>query len=266
MTRKLNSAREALQQLGMERETSEKQLLYLTGLSTYFQRLVTLSIDAKYGSHEIFQDKHMRLATLISERNMTFSEELALYGQRYHFSTSKGSGQVDEDLPPALSWNVPADDNDESFSPEATFEVRKLTDCGEIEDILHDQESVSVTNVRPIAIWLREVYQSSRGFELGTFDSSILATTMKAQSVKWTDIALGYISDIVAIVHQFIHGVLESICPERLVKFELLSILSDGLSERYQKAIDQVRFLLKVERMGTPMTLNHYFNDNLEKW
>lgn len=89
---------------------------------------------------------------------------------------------------------------------------------------------------------------------------------MKAQSVKWTDIVLGYISDVVTIVHQFIHGTLASICPERLVKSEFLSVLSDGLFERCQKAMDQVHFLLDVERTGTPMTLNHYFNDSLDKW
>jgi hypothetical protein len=61
-------------------------------------------------------------------------------------------------------------------------------------------------------------------------------------------------------------GILDSICPERVVKAELLSMLMDGLFERYSKAIEQVRFLLDVERIGTPMTLNHYFTDNLEKW
>ena len=108
--------------------------------------------------------------------------------------------------------------------------------------------------------------ESSRGFELGTFDSSILATTMKVQTTKWAAIALGYISDIATIVHRFIDRVLQSICSEAQVKSELLSALMDGLTERYHKAIDQVRFLLDVERTGTPMTLNHYFNDTLEKW
>ena len=53
-----------------------------------------------------------------------------------------------------------------------------------IEDILHCNEAVSIANGSSIAFWLRQVYESSRGFELGTFDSSILATTMKIQSKK----------------------------------------------------------------------------------
>jgi len=263
IVRKLASTRGKLHQLGMERETSEKQLLYLTDLSTRFQRLVSLSVDAKYGSDAVFDNMQLRLATLISERNATFSDELARHGQQYHFTTSKNSVPTDEDLPPALSWEMV-----ESVPPgtEATFEVRKWADCGEMEEILHAQESLPVANGKSIALWLREVYKSSRGFELGTFDSSILGTTMKAQSTKWTSIALGYISDVVTIVHQFILQALDSICPEQLVKSALLSVLMDGLSERYTKAIGQVRFLLDVERTGTPMTLNHYFKDNLEKW
>lgn len=38
----------------------------------------------------------------------------------------------------------------------------------------------------------------------------------------------------------------------------------DGLVKRYQKAIEQVDFILTVERSVTPITFNHYFNDNLE--
>jgi hypothetical protein len=261
--RKLASARSKLHQLGMERETPEKQLLYLTDLSTRFQRLVSLSVDAKYGSDAIFDNMQFRLATLVSERNATFSDELARHGQEYHFTSSKGPEHTEEDLPPPLLWE-PVDSA--SSEPQATLKVRKMTHSVEIEEVLYAQDSLPVANGKSIALWLRELYKSSRGFELGTFDSSILATTMKVQSTKWTGISLGYISDVVAIVHRFIDQVLDSICPERLVKGELLSVLTDGLFERYSKAIDQVHFLLDVERTGTPMTLNHYFNDNLEKW
>lgn len=261
--RKLASARSKLHQLGMERETPEKQLLYLTDLSTRFQRLVSLSVDAKYGSDAIFDNMQLRLATLVSERNATFSDELARHGQEYHFTASKSPGQTEEDLPPPLLWESV---DSASTEPQATLKIRKTTNSMEIEELLYAQDSLPVANGKSIALWLRELYKSSRGFELGTFDSSILATTMKVQSTKWTGISLGYISDVVAIVHRFMDQVLDSICPERLVKAELFSVLTDGLFERYTKAIDQVHFLLDVERTGTPMTLNHYFNDNLEKW
>jgi hypothetical protein len=77
------------------------------------------------------------------------------------------------------------------------------------------------------------MYESSRGFALGTFDSSILATTMKVQTTKWAAISLGYISNIATIVHRFIDRVLQSICSDIHVKSELLSVLMGGLIERY---------------------------------
>lgn len=40
----------------------------------------------------------------------------------------------------------------------------------------------------------------------------------------------------------------------------------DDLVKKYKHAMSTVDFLLRIEREGTPTTLNHYFNDNLEKW
>jgi hypothetical protein len=259
----MSFARTQIQQLGMERETPEKQLIYLTDLSTQFQRMVTLSVDAKYGSSVMFDNLELRLATLVTARNATFSDDMSRRGQEFRFSASETQEQAEANLPPALTWNQK---DDVDANDETMFDIRKHADCIDIEDLLHAQESFSAANGRPIAHWLRETYESSRGFELGTFDSSILATTMKVQTTKWAAIALGYISDVATIVHRFIDQVLQSICTEIHVKSELLSALMDGLIERYNKAIDQVRFLLDVERTGTPMTLNHYFNDTLEKW
>jgi hypothetical protein len=41
--------------------------------------------------------------------------------------------------------------------------------------------------------------------------------------------------------------------------------LSRELSQHYQKAPSSTEFLLEVEHSDTPLTLNHYFNDNLQK-
>lgn len=39
----------------------------------------------------------------------------------------------------------------------------------------------------------------------------------------------------------------------------------DELLGRYEKAVAHTHFILRVERYGTPLTTNHYFNDNLQK-
>lgn len=148
----------------------------------------------------------------------------------------------------------------------AAVNTRKVADLPEIDEILYEGELLPGYQQEGITRWLAKVYKSSREFELGTFDSSILATTMKKQSVKWTGLALGYVSDIVAITHSFITKLVALTCADEHVAREILSALMDGLIQRYITALDQVRFLLHVERTGTPMTLNHYFNDNLQKW
>jgi hypothetical protein len=243
--KKLSSAHSKVRSLGMERETPEKQLVYLTDLSTQFQRIVSLSVDAKYGSHAIFDDNDLRVATLVTARNIMFSEDITKYGQEFRYSGLEDAALGEVDLPPALDWSHSGHPNHET-----TFNVRRHADCTDIEDLLQAQESLLAANGKSIAHWLRAVYESSRGFELGTFDTSILATTMKVQTTKWAAIALGYISDVVTVVHRFVDQVLRSICSDLRVKSELLSVLMDGLVERYQKAVDQVSFLLAVERTG----------------
>lgn len=99
-------------------------------------------------------------------------------------------------------------------------------------------------------------YKENRGFELGTFNATILATAMKKQSSKWSDISLAYVSDVIIMVHTFIKTALVSVCPDGDIRRALFGIMIDGLINRYEKAVDHAKFLLRVEDGGNPMTLN----------
>lgn len=88
---------------------------------------------------------------------------------------------------------------------------------------------------------------------------------MKKQSSKWSDVSLAYVSDVVVLVHNFIKSALQTVCPDAHVRRALFSIIIDDLIKRYQQALNHADFLLRVEDSGNPMTLNHYFNDNLQK-
>ena len=191
---------------------------------------------------------------------------MARYGHQFSFSSTKA-----KDSPAAKDGWMAIGDRDSSNGESLAgltddFEVRREDNVEDIVDILHDQETLAVPKQNEIESWLRRVNETSRGFELGTFNSSILATTMKKQSSKWTSISLGYVSDVIVIIHRFIATALGSICCDDTMKAPLLGMLSEGLLSRYRKAVQHVEFLLEVERNGTPMTMNHYFNDNLEKW
>lgn len=152
------------------------------------------------------------------------------------------------------------DDEEEQHHP-----VRHRESEPELEGILHDECTVPMPKPTGIIPWLEKEYKSSRGFELGTFDASLLPNVWKKQSANWDDLTLGYVSDIVSLVHDFILALLSAICEYQRIRSALMSMLMDGLIERYKKGMDHAKFILFVEKTGTPLTANRYFADNLEK-
>jgi len=218
-----------------------------------FRDITSMALNAQYTGSTWFDTcESSRLATTVVNRNESLSEMVEHYGHSYKFDDSEvDSGSAP---PPA------------STAEYEKIYVRELDIHEDLEDLMLGEEEIDAYIGQGILRWLGEVYKGSRGFELGIFDSSMLATTMKTQSVKWEPIALGYIADVVGTVHAFIEDLLQLVCPDNRVRAEITSKLMEKLIVKYNGAIDHVRFLLDVERAGTPATLNHYFNDNLEKW
>ncbi|EAT83041.2 hypothetical protein SNOG_09776 [Parastagonospora nodorum SN15] len=143
--------------------------------------------------------------------------------------------------------------------------VRTIKDHPDIEDLTYVNISVSAPSGADIIDWIHELYRDSRGFELGTFDATILGVILKDQAANWGRLAHGYISDMIALVHNFIVEVLQQIAPSRRVSDGIKSLLLDDLTKMYRDAIDHTQFLLDIELNGTPATYNHYFNENLQK-
>jgi hypothetical protein len=228
-----------------------------------------LSLQAKFGSDELFESlPSLRIAPNAMARTMVFETDMARYGHTYIFSggdTTRLSMSETLGVGRKREITTRPDDQLPSMSDVVGFEVRKEHDHSDVTEILQPQELLDKPNDGDIESWLRAVYETSRGFELGTFDASILATTMKKQSSKWIDISLGYVSDVIVLVHRFVTTAITAIVPDDLMACSLLDILQDRLQQQYKRAIEQVKFLLHIELSGTPLTTNHYFNDNLEK-
>lgn len=68
-----------------------------------------------------------------------------------------------------------------------------------------------------------------------------------------------------SLTYLFIVNALGLICPETRTRDGLMAVLIEELFAKYEAAFNHARFLLDVERMRTPATLNHYFNENLEE-
>ena len=274
VSRRLKLAKRELNNLGTERDTPEQQRRILLDIVSKFQEVTQHALGTNYGFHKIFEtDQKARLATLVAARNAKFSDDLATRGHQYSFHPDNSDEESTAEAEDSESESSGDDESEEteqvstqSTTSQYALMSREVTDCEELQDILHKAVRVCLSYKRGISKWIENLYKEARGFEIGTFNHTLLSTLMKKQSAKWPALAQGYISDIIIIVHQFIQAVLASVCGDQKIFSSILSLLIDDLLEKYRRAITVVDFLLDMERAGTPMTLNHYLNDNLQKW
>jgi hypothetical protein len=226
-----------------------------------FQAITSDALNSNYSANDHFEtEKGLRLASNIVNRNDVFAEDMAQWGHEFDF------GSYDEEVSDVPESTHSDDSLNVELSGPSILATRKCRTLPDIEEILPEAYKIAQPLRGNLSPWLEKQYRESRGFEIGTFNPVLLSTIMKKQSSKWTALANGYISDLAVIVHSFIVTALNLACPDTQVCHNLLSVLLDQLLDRYKKAVDKVEFLLHVERSGTPMTLNHYLNESLQKW
>ncbi|PLB48222.1 hypothetical protein P170DRAFT_359667 [Aspergillus steynii IBT 23096] len=131
--------------------------------------------------------------------------------------------------------------------------------------ILHDCVPIQESKTKGILPWIKNIYRQSRGFEICTFNSSILSSVLKKQSANWPSLAQGYICDVISTVHIFIRKASTVSCRDQKLGENILSLVLDDLIDKSRHALSTTNFLLQIEREGTPMTQNHYLNSNLKK-
>ena len=186
----------------------------------------------------------LKIATLVRNRSEFFARAFDKYAHTYEFE-----GKDDENVDNKLAKNLT---------------IRLEEDIPDLEDITCDiDDEVEMPLKGKIFEWLKELHHNSRGFELGTYQPSILSNSMKKQSLKWEALATGYLSDIITMVHRFIVDLLEHVCPEKTVRQELMVVLMEQLTAQYSRAIEHVTFLLQVECAENPGTMNQYFATGL---
>ena len=275
VTKRLKASKQALEDLGAKRQTPAEQYQYLTEISMEFQKIVGDALASNYGRYGLFRDRpSLRLVTAAVSRSETLAAMFAKYGHTYQYQgQSRGEEMEDTDT----TSDTEIDGSDASASQNdppaiqpsdqtSTSSVRLYPDLAVIGDLLPRTLRVAKPQREEVLNWLQSIYLDSRGYEIGTFNPTLLATIMKEQSRKWKEIALGYVADVIVLTHSFLTDLLQEVCPPLRVREGILALLMDPLCDRYKRAIQHVKFLLEVELNGTPSTLNHYFNDNLQKW
>ena len=274
INKQLSECKKQLQSLGPCRETRDQQHEYLLNLATRFQTLTLHALAARYGADSLFDRfSDLRLATAVVSRNETFADDIWKKGHAMTFSQGSEASENSDDQDEDDDAEEDEDADNHGLIPDDALEytngqqftVRYTGSDPDLEDILHHDCSVPMPKPNGIIPWLEHVYKNSRGFELGTFDASLLSVVWKKQSEHWDDLALGFVSDIVSLVHKFIYALISAICDDQRVQSALRSTLMDALADRYAKSIDHAKFVISVEKDDTPQTLNHYFADSLEK-
>ena len=157
---------------------------------------------------------------------------------------------------PTISRNAEAEDTAEKDKPKkeskgtSKINCRRTRSHSGLDDLMCKEESIDATVKKGTLKWITRVYESSRGFELGTFDSSLLVMTMKVQTERWEALALAYINDIISMAHSFIVCLLKLLCPDLRMRDGLSLVLMEDLTKMYRKAIDHVCFLLRLKEWG----------------
>lgn len=242
-----------MRDLGPERSTRSAQAAFLTDLSTKFQKIVSDALAARTGGSEIFtKNPDLKIAPLTVTRMEAFAKHMALLGHT-HPLRSPAEHEAETD-------NGSDHGSDGDISIPTTQEI----DFPELKGVLYADAELQKRELTDAdAFWLEELYTSNRGFELGTFDPAILSSAMREQTLNWPLLSHKYTNDIIVIVHKFIHTALKLICKDARLQTNLYNYLEANITKRYERAKEQVDFILKVELDARPLTLNPYFNENL---
>ncbi|KAL8676121.1 MAG: hypothetical protein Q9186_007332 [Xanthomendoza sp. 1 TL-2023] len=254
----LKKNEKTLKALGPSRAKADEQQRYLLELADRYHQTTVQALEAHYGSADVFDsDSLLRLATVIVMRNEIFSRDMERKGHSMKF---KGDDTKKDEITPSITPIQNAIHSKVDLDGMAA--TRYDNRYNDVDDLLFD-ERIPATPRDGIKIWIAKVYKASRGFEIGTFDPSLIPIMWKQQSSNWNSLALGYTSDIISMAHYYTGTMLNEISQDDRVAGGLLSVMMDKLTERYKRAIEQTHFILEVER--NTMTYNHYFADNLEK-
>jgi hypothetical protein len=268
ITKRLMACEEELFNLGPSRETPEQQRRYLLDIAVKFQEITSHALEARYGrSIYLKENKFLRLATILADYNSEFSEDVKKRGHTVDFNTAMSS--LERSLPRRYIMTArrtsSLDAKPLEIADESATQVDIDDEYPELSDVLLGPSKLPWPQSQDILVWIERAYRSSRGFELGTFDPSILTTLFQEQSKNWEGLAMSYIKLTISSVHRFCDILLKLLVGEERVKSTLWSLLMDELLPRYKKTVDHVKFILHTERSGTLLTTNQYFSSSLEK-
>lgn len=145
-----------LDRMGVCRDTEAAQRSYLGAISERFQKITDLGLSAYYNGDDIFEEMpEMKLITRVLDCNEAFAYSMWTVGHTMEFETTG--------------------DNDSRYTPPNVerLDYEQELDChpeikAELGNILAEDHDRSRFNMLGISGYIQQVYQGSRGPELGT--------------------------------------------------------------------------------------------------
>ncbi|KAI1812999.1 interferon-induced GTP-binding protein Mx2 [Poronia punctata] len=254
--RRLRQSRESLENMGASRSDRYSQRRFLGNIADKFHKVTQCALNGYYADDDVFSTMpELKISTRIMELNEMFSNNILEKGHKHSFSM-RLSETPDVAFASSSSHSSP---NHESSYIDVPAELDDIIVSNDYEcpDPQEGDESIEEL--------VKEIYRTSRGPEIGTFNGTILTSAFRAQSEKWEPLTLEHCSRAVCSVHMYISRLLAHLCPEEQVRDQLWEdILVEKLCAAYRGAMDHARFLLDIERKGRLSTFNHYFNSNLQ--
>ncbi|KAL8403591.1 hypothetical protein RB594_008738 [Gaeumannomyces avenae] len=272
---RLRHRRAELESMGPSRVDAIAQRQFLGSLATKFQGLAQSAVGGHYESDRAFtDDEELKLITKIIKLNESYSNLFAAHGHKYRFDKPAATREDYESECEFEFGQARIETQDEGIKKEEIArasvvfeECVKTYEKHSHEFLPLDTVCDSITFRCPIPTEsgimkvIEQVYDTSRGPELGTFGGGVFTTVFRKQSENWEPLTLAYASKAIVIVHDFIARLLRTLCPDTDTREQLYQhLLVDRLIESYKRAMDHAMFLLNVERFSHPMTVNHYFN------
>lgn len=270
---KIKAGKRELDNLGPPRQDEREQRSFLSHIARDFQDRARAALAADYTADRAFDQDVLRLITHVVNITDVFSADFQDSGHSRHFqeigqSTCPPPVEVDGDSPAIFEHDqYSVDDVTEALRGmilEAKLDDITPQERQELGDILiHPQPKAKPAG--QVTKWISEVYQKSRGLDLGTFNPHLTCMAFAEQSQKWEQMTNVYMCRIIISVHRFIAAALRSICSEAQVFSALWSAILPNLEKRYQMAMKQASLLVEVEQRKKPYTLNRQFNQARSK-